>query len=454
MRTFTVSIRKILFIALCLTLWSGLPDARAQAQTTMVFVGNQGNFSEANGSVTAYDPATGAVVVDAVPDLNTLVQSIILHEGSGYVMANTSDRVDVFDVETLARTAQILDVPSPRYMAVVGENKAYVTNLFSGTVTILDLANNTVAGSIPVGDNPEGIAVRGDRAYVANSGFGAGTTVTVIDTSTDEVVETREVGCDGPRFLAVDAEDELWVFCTGKTVYNSDFTQIIEQTNGQVVAFDEATGEEAARFALEAQIGGGSSGQDVYYDPISGMAFALTGLTILPFDTHTNEAGEPILLPGDTPAGGLAYDGAAARFFVGRVPSFVEEGFVTIHDAAGNEVGRFDAGVAPAAVALYQPELNVAVEDEGIPSDFRLGANYPNPFNPSTTLPFELARAGRVSLKIFNLLGEEVATLVDATLPAGRHTATWRASGLPSGLYLARLRAGASVQTRALTLLK
>ncbi|QXD17199.1 T9SS type A sorting domain-containing protein [Rhodocaloribacter litoris] len=342
-------------------------------------------------------------------------------------------------------------------MAVVAAGKAYVTNLVfggPGTVTVLDLATHTVTGTITVGDSPEGLAVLGDRAYVANSGFGASTTVSILDTGTDTVVETRDVGCDGPRFVVVDQEEEVWVFCTGKTVYNDDFTQIIEQTNGEVVVYDGASGGEVARFPLEVQIGGGSLGQDVHYDPITDRVFALAGTTVLVFDTRANAAAGSIPLAGDVPAGGLAYDGAARRFYVGRVPGFVENGFVTIHDDTGAEVGRFEAGVAPAAVALYQPGLDVAVEEAPAPAGFTLAPNYPNPFSTSTTIPFALTRPGRVTLQVFDGLGREVARLVEGMRPAGRHEVVWHAAGRPAGLYLVRLQVGTTVRTYPLTLIR
>ena len=83
------------------------------------------------------------------------------------------------------------------------------------------------------------------------------------------------------------------------------------------------------------------------------------------------------------------------------------------------------------------------------PRGFRLEANYPNPFDDATTFAFELERAGHVTLGVFDLLGREVARLVDAQLPSGRHTFTFRAEGLPAGLYLSRLQLeGAAVSRR------
>ena len=433
-------------------------QATAQKMTTAVYIGNQGNFSDVNGSVTVYNPATGAATVDAIPNLNTLIQSIAFYEGQGYVMANTSDRVDVFDQNTNNRTGQITDVPSPRYMAVVAPEKAYVSNLFSNTLTILDLGNNTATGSIDVGSNPEDIAVLGNRAYVANFGFGEDTTVTIIDTDQDQVVETIDVGCDGPRFIKVDAQDEVWVFCMGKTVYNQDFTEIIEQTNGEVVILDGSTSEEVARITLNVQLGGGALGQDVFYAADTQEAFALAAdATILAFDTETNTTLPVVTIPGTEMVGGLAYDATVEQFYLGRLSSFTEAGFVSIHDRTGAEVDRFDAGIAPAAITLLQTGTNVAIEDptEGtLPATAHLFQNFPNPFNPETTIPFSLPHPTHVSIKVYNMLGKEVATLIDQVRPAGYHTVTWHPTGLASGLYLYRLQAASSVQTNTLTLLK
>ena len=88
------------------------------------------------------------------------------------------------------------------------------------------------------------------------------------------------------------------------------------------------------------------------------------------------------------------------------------------------------------------------------PGDFRLGQNYPNPFNPSTVIGFTLPKGGRTSLKIYNVLGKEVATVFDKTLDAGTHQVTFDGASLPSGVYLYRLQSGSSVATRSMTLSK
>jgi hypothetical protein len=89
-----------------------------------------------------------------------------------------------------------------------------------------------------------------------------------------------------------------------------------------------------------------------------------------------------------------------------------------------------------------------------VPTDYSLSQNYPNPFNPSTTINFGLPNASSVSLKVYNILGEEVANLVNKVMPAGYHTVVFDASKLASGLYIYRIEAGSFVQVKKMMMLK
>jgi hypothetical protein len=90
----------------------------------------------------------------------------------------------------------------------------------------------------------------------------------------------------------------------------------------------------------------------------------------------------------------------------------------------------------------------------GHPSNITLYQNYPNPFNPTTTIGFTLSALSRVSLIVYNTLGQEVAQLIDGELGTGTHEVTFNAGRLASGTYYYRLRAGAFVQTKAMLLIR
>jgi hypothetical protein len=80
--------------------------------------------------------------------------------------------------------------------------------------------------------------------------------------------------------------------------------------------------------------------------------------------------------------------------------------------------------------------------------------NYPNPFNPSTHIAFSVRGSGFVSLRVFDVLGREVATLVDERMDAGSYETSCDAKGLASGVYVYKLQAGSSVESKRMLLLK
>jgi hypothetical protein len=102
------------------------------------------------------------------------------------------------------------------------------------------------------------------------------------------------------------------------------------------------------------------------------------------------------------------------------------------------------------------PDLSVSNEiaDLNTPSSFKLYNNYPNPFNPSTQIEFDVAKTGRVQLEVFDILGRKVATLVNAQKTAGSYSVTFDASSLSSGIYITRFIAGNKVYINKMTLLK
>jgi len=93
-------------------------------------------------------------------------------------------------------------------------------------------------------------------------------------------------------------------------------------------------------------------------------------------------------------------------------------------------------------------------DDNKLPKEFALFNNYPNPFNPTTTINYSIKQDGLVSLKVYDILGKEVATLVNENKPPGKHSVKFNASNLPSGIYFYRIVSGNFSATKKLILLK
>ncbi len=107
-------------------------------------------------------------------------------------------------------------------------------------------------------------------------------------------------------------------------------------------------------------------------------------------------------------------------------------------------------GIVTDQTTDVSPEQNT----NEIPVDYALSQNYPNPFNPSTTIDFALPSASNVRLTIYNLLGQEITTLVNEFKQAGSYKVTWNAQNLPSGIYIYRIESAGNNITRKMTLLK
>jgi hypothetical protein len=95
-------------------------------------------------------------------------------------------------------------------------------------------------------------------------------------------------------------------------------------------------------------------------------------------------------------------------------------------------------------MGAYESEYPVGIEENisGLPHSYVLLQNYPNPFNPTTTIEFAVPRSSYVTLKVFNVLSQEVATLVDDVKDPGTYETSWDASSMASGVYFYRMKAG------------
>jgi hypothetical protein len=131
----------------------------------------------------------------------------------------------------------------------------------------------------------------------------------------------------------------------------------------------------------------------------------------------------------------------------------------TLNESAGTLFLHPYAGLSSRDRFTFNPTVVSVQDKEIIPVKFSLAQNFPNPFNPTTIIRFSIAQKARVSLKVYNIVGQEVATLVDKELEAGPHQVEWRGlnkfhQSTATGVYFYRLEAGDFVEVKKMVLLR
>jgi len=209
-----------------------------------------------------------------------------------------------------------------------------------------------------------------------------------------------------------------------------------------VLALNNILWGDTAQFGMEIYVDAGAAAE-VHHCDIQGGWPSGEG----------NINNDPLFVPGDP-----AFTLTAESPCIGRGMDSIWIGGVWYHAPAYD----FDGDPRPRPVGPQgsdmgaqeeQPTLDVA-ESHGIPSTFALEQNYPNPFNPTTLIAYQVPVVSEVKLAVYDLLGREVKMLAVGTTAPGRHTVEFDASGLASGVYMYRLRAGDFTQAKRLMVLK
>ncbi len=188
----------------------------------------------------------------------------------------------------------------------------------------------------------------------------------------------------------------------------------------------------------------------LFIDPNADPGDLLPGGFHLVMDTSdvvTAHRYDDLSKPNDvyTSAGRITLDPATG--ILTFVPTAANTLRVTIH-ATDRELNKISA-----SMTITVNEVTSA-EGEELPTEVSLSQNYPNPFNPQTTIEYALPQAGDVSLLVYDMLGREVATLLEGPQAAGRHAVNFDANGLPNGTYVYRLVAPNKTITRTMVLIK
>lgn len=322
-----------------------------------VFIVNEGSFLSNNGSVSFFNPDSGTLVNNLFETINgrplgDVVQSMGFAGDKAYIVVNGSGKVEIVDRETFETETEPILASYPRYFQAVDSQKGYLTSgNMQGYVYVIDLENDRIRDSIPVGFGPENMVKLGKYIYVANSGgWGIDSTLSMIDTGNDRVAGTLTVG-DVPSDMALDGEYNLWVYCKGYAAYNSNPPyDLISETPSRLVKINPGTNT----IRWEGIVG--SAGD--YAGTPPKLAVGSDGNTLFflrPEGVYRINAGNPSL-PGERILEGSFY-GLEVNPLTGDLyifqSSFTGNGTMLLVDPVTGDSESFTVGIGPSGAVFH-----------------------------------------------------------------------------------------------------
>lgn len=222
------------------------PSENSGTYDSGVLISCEGIKGEASGSVSFYNRVNKIVhnnlfqVVNGSP-LGFIVKSLTAFNGKNYIVVSDAAKVEVVNVTDFKSTATINGFYYPRYLIPIDNNKAYVSDWgdmgHPAAVKIVNLQNNTITGSIPVGFGPENMVKINDLVYLScNGGKKNDSSLYIINSLTDANIQPLIVG-PNPGSMQVDANGKLWVLCAG--FWNAHYSALVK--NGRLVKIDPKT---------------------------------------------------------------------------------------------------------------------------------------------------------------------------------------------------------------------
>lgn len=413
--------------------------------------------------------------------------------GYAYVSALVTG-IRVIDVANPANPTPAGAYDTPRQIndVFIAGNYAYVAGL-SPSLSIVDISNTSnpvIVGSCIIGDIPVSIQVVGDYAYLANGFQG----LRIVDIHNPQnpvpmgnyempsavydvfVVYPYAYMADQSRGVyIINVSDPAHPTLTGiyDTPYSAqgiyvsgNYAYVADTYSLQIINISDPVNPVFVG-SCSSPSGGPAS---VFVS--GGYAYGSSGNGMLIIDV--SDLANPLWIR-EFRTGGAVWDIQVVNnyaYVAEQWNSAWGQGTQIINvNAPANPVvaGEFKTPGNGLGIAVYQNNIYLAdtysfmilhsdltglEDDNPTPHDFSLSQNYPNPFNPTTTISYSIPRAGRVSIMVYNITGQKVATVLDSYQQAGEHSIIWNASAYTSGLYFYRIKSGDMQLTKMMTLLK
>ena len=411
----------------------------------------EGNFGQANASLWSFDDSFTNVqgpllwTTDSNP-LGDVGQSLTLDGHILYIVMNNSHVIRMVNLQNGPEYIGDIELSgaSPRYMAVQPDaNRAFVSSWTLGGLLIVDLNTLTVSDTLLLGALPEELLIENNRLFVSmpmHTDWSADNEILELDIQASPEIAARYTVIPGPSSMVL-SEENLYV----TSVYYNDAwesftgTSRINLNDGTVLTTDQGA---FANYGADVDLINGTPYR-IYANSIMGLNPDLS------FNTSSALANESNI---------YSFSMQNNRLILG-ISNFEAPDTVRTYSATGQLLGTVTLGALPGDAVYYDPDVVAVASPVPQVADCRLWSNYPNPFNPETSIRFDLAETAQVSLKIYDIAGREVVTLIQKTLAAGQHAQYWdgnnsTGTAMPSGTYWAVLASGETRQMIRMSLLR
>ncbi len=312
-----------------------------QVPEQSVIVGNQGNFMSSDASLSIINTTTGEVTNDAYSSANggaalgDVLQSMTMYNDELYLVVNNSQKIEVVDPNSLVSIRTIEGFSSPRYIHFISNEKAYVSDLFSTTITIINPMTGASLGSIEIGEGTERFLEVDGEVWATAPG---GTSVYMIDPSTNEIVDSIEIE-NGPKDMVLDNQGKVWVLCEGG--YDENWAPAYDPALVRVNP-DDQTVEFTYAFPAGTGIGGNISSTD------SGdELFILMKEHVYRMSVTDTEFPSEAFIEAEVSSNGMAVDPSTGEILLNDAAGFSGAGTTFHYSATGELIESYSVGVGP-----------------------------------------------------------------------------------------------------------
>jgi YVTN family beta-propeller protein len=307
-----------------------------------LFIINEGNYQWGNASITYYNFSDGTIYQNLFSQANgrplgDIAQSAAVIGDKMYIVVNNSNKIEVVSLDGLKSHTTINGLISPRYMIPVGPAKAYVSDLYSNSISVVDLNSNTVVSSIPCKGSTEEMLLKGNRVYVTNT---RSSYIYIIDITADIICDSIASAYSATS-LAFDKNDGLWVLCAGNSLNGEKASLNLINTGSKITEKNFDLGNTLDIWD-KMRI---NRSRDTLYYMNKGIFRMSIAADVIPSN--------PIITQGSSVFYGLCVHPENGNVFVSDARDYIQAGYVNEYSANGQLIRSIQAGINPGFLMVY-----------------------------------------------------------------------------------------------------